>query len=97
MLIYSSDIDIFSINCVQFNILFEFDICVLSRLFDMSSPLYYKTLRINVRENRRGNQQWTIQRNWQHWIHKTQDEDKQIKNTTQHALNTTMSKHTEIT
>ena len=27
---------------------------------------------INVRENRRGNQQWTIQRNWQHWVHQTQ-------------------------
>ena len=37
---------------MQFNILFEFDIFVLSRLFDMSSTLYYKTLRINVRENR---------------------------------------------
>ena len=73
--VYSSNITIFSINCVQFNILFEFDIFVLSRLFDMSSTLYYKTLRINVRENRRGNQQYTIQRNWQHWVHKTQDED----------------------
>jgi hypothetical protein len=27
----------------------------------------------------RGNQEWTIQRNWQHWVHKTQDEDKQNK------------------
>ena len=25
----------------------------------------------------RGNEEWTIQRNWQHWVHKTQDEDKQ--------------------
>jgi hypothetical protein len=24
----------------------------------------------------RGNQEWTIQRHWQHWAHKTQDEDK---------------------
>ena len=32
------------------------------------------------RENRRGNQEWTIQRNWQDWVHKTQDEDKQNKN-----------------
>ena len=30
-----------------------------------------------VGENRRGNQEWTIQRNWQHWVQKTQDEDKQ--------------------
>jgi hypothetical protein len=25
----------------------------------------------------RGNEEWTIQRNWQHWVHKTHDEDKQ--------------------
>ena len=32
---------------------------------------------INVRVNRRGNQEWTIHRNWQHWEHKTQGgEDK---------------------
>ena len=34
---------------------------------------------INVRENRRGNQEWTIQRNYQHWVNKTQNEDKQNK------------------
>jgi hypothetical protein len=26
---------------------------------------------INVRENRRNNQEWTIQRNWHHWAHNT--------------------------
>ena len=31
------------------------------------------TGQINVRENRRDNQEWEIQKNWQHWIHKTQD------------------------
>jgi hypothetical protein len=31
------------------------------------------TGQINVREYRRGNQNWTIQRNWQHGVHKTQD------------------------
>ena len=30
-------------------------------------------------ENRRGNQEWTIQRNWQHWANKIQSEDKQSK------------------
>jgi hypothetical protein len=35
--------------------------------------------KINVKENRRGNQEWTIQRNWQHWVHTTQAEDKQNK------------------
>ena len=31
------------------------------------------TGQINVRENCKGNQEWTIQRHWQHWGHKTQD------------------------
>jgi hypothetical protein len=30
--------------------------------------------RTKVRENQRGNQEWTIQRHCQHWEHKTQDE-----------------------
>ena len=40
------------------------------------------TGQINLRENREGNQEWTIQRQCHHWVHETQDEDKQIKNTT---------------
>ena len=36
---------------------------------------------INVRENRRDNQEWTIQRNRQHWVHKTQDEDEKKSQT----------------
>jgi hypothetical protein len=28
-------------------------------------------IQINVREYRRGNQNWSIQRNWQHSVHKT--------------------------
>ena len=39
-------------------------------------------------------QEWTIQRNWQHWEHKTQVDDKQ--NTTQYVLDTTMCKLTQI-
>ena len=30
-----------------------------------------QTKQINVREYRRSNQKWTIQRNWQHSVHKT--------------------------
>ena len=41
----------------------------------------HDTGRINVRENRRRNQEWTIQRHRQHWVHKTQDE---VKETTTH-------------
>jgi hypothetical protein len=43
------------------------------------------------REYRRGNKNWTIQRNWQ------QDKDKQNKNTTQDVLGTTICKQTQIT
>ena len=42
---------------------------------------FCSSLNIKVRENRRGNKEWTIQRNWQHWAHKTQYENEQ--NTTQ--------------
>jgi uncharacterized protein (DUF1786 family) len=28
-------------------------------------------------KNRKGNQEWTIQRQWQHWVHNTKDGDKQ--------------------
>ena len=38
---------------------------------------------IHVRENRRGNQEWTIQRHRQQLAHNTQNEDKQNKNLTQ--------------
>ena len=37
---------------------------------------------ITVRENRRDNQEWTIQRNWQHRVHKT----KTNKTKTQHNM-----------
>ena len=40
---------------------------------------------------------WTIQRNGQHRLHKTQEEDKQNKNTTQYVLDTTIRKETQIT
>jgi len=33
--------------------------------------------KINVGENRRGNQEWTIQRNWQYWVHTSLAGDKQ--------------------
>jgi hypothetical protein len=64
----------------------------ISRL--LGSVIVYK---INVREYRRGNLKWTIQRNWQHSVHKTQYKDKQIKSTTQYVFDTTMSKQTQIT
>jgi len=42
---------------------------------------------LNKRErNPKGNHKWTIQRNWQHRVHQTQDEDIQSKNTMQYVL-----------
>ena len=46
---------------------------------------------VYIIEHQRGNQQLTIQRKWQHRVHKT----KKIK--TQYALDTTMRKQTHIT
>ena len=37
---------------------------------------YPSWIQINVRKNERANQEWTIQRHWQHWVHRTQDKDK---------------------
>jgi hypothetical protein len=52
---------------------------------------------LSVLENRRGNQEWTIQKICQHWLHKTQDErlTKQ-KYTTQYVLGNTIRKQTKI-
>jgi len=36
---------------------------------------HFKFNSINVREYRRGNQEWTIKRHCQHRVHKTRDED----------------------
>ena len=47
---------------------------------------------INVGEYHRSNRKWTIQRNWQHKVHKTQDEDKENNSTTQYGLDTTKHK-----
>ena len=33
----------------------------------------YTSHRTKVIENQRDNQEWTTQRHWQHWVHKTQD------------------------
>ena len=35
------------------------------------------TEQINARENRSNNQEWTIQRHWHHWVHKTKSKDTQ--------------------
>ena len=42
---------------------------------------------IDVREYRMDNQEWTLQINWQNWVHKTQDEDKQTQTNKQRKKN----------
>jgi len=37
---------------------------------------FAKEKEINLREYRRGNQEWTIQRNWQHRVHKTKGQSR---------------------
>ena len=44
---------------------------------------------INVRENRMDNQEWTIQKQWQHCALKTQDENKQTTKTQHNTENYT--------
>ena len=45
-------------------------------LYTIKKIIDFIVVQIDVRKNRRGNQEWTIQRHWQHWAHKTQNEDK---------------------
>jgi hypothetical protein len=40
--------------------------------------------KINVREPRRGNQDWRIKRHWQHWAHKRKTNNTENDNTDQH-------------
>jgi len=51
---------------------------------------------INLRENRWGNQEWTIQRHWHNWVYQTQNEDKQNKNTTQKTRKMSTTDHTKL-
>ena len=45
----------------------------MDNLETQATPGTQDTGQINVRENREGNHEWTIQRHMQHWVHKTQD------------------------
>ena len=40
---------------------------------------------MNARENRRGNPEWTIQRHWQQWTHKTLDTNKAKNRNTENS------------
>ena len=47
----------------------------------------------NVRVNRRGNQEWIIQRKLQHCVQKTQDDDRQSTTQTKKKSNTNVNKN----
>jgi hypothetical protein len=51
----------------------------LHLLLNYTFFLAEKQIKKQEKGNRRGNQEWTIHRNWQHRVQKTQDEDKQNK------------------
>jgi hypothetical protein len=50
----------------------------------LSTINYLQTI---VRENRRGNHEWTIQRHWQHWGQDTNQRQTKQLNTTQKIKN----------
>jgi hypothetical protein len=55
-------------------------------LFAIFISQYYK---INVGEYRRGNKTWTIQRNWQHRVHKTKKNKAKTQRNWQHRVHKT--------
>ena len=84
---------------VRIGLWWELFVCIAAFNF-VSTRLYigrvqYRqmSLEINVSDNRRGNNVCTIQRNCQHWVHKTHDEDKQNKNTTQKTKKRNVGHH----
>ena len=73
-------------RCLSF-CTFSFGHCVVcsSSIYELWLPLWY--LQTLLRENRMGNQEWTIQRHWRHWAHKTLEEDKHNTKTQHNTLN----------
>ena len=70
----------FSSSCVPYVASFSglsFFGCPFGIFYVYSLLTYFSLAIINVRENGRGNQEWTIQRNRQHWTHKTTDKFKE--------------------
>jgi hypothetical protein len=46
------------------------EMAIKNRQSKETDNIGYTRHRTKVRETRRGNQEWTIQRNWQHWVNK---------------------------
>ena len=76
------------------NLITTFEIYLPSQIISLTAYCY-----INVRRNRRGNQECIIQMHWQHWARKTQDEDKikEKKNNKQSKIKQTNKNRTKTT
>ena len=88
------------LNIISSQKMLESTFKVNNNLIKIIHLIYFKIdnrptlIKINVRENPRDNQEWTIQRSWKHLVHKTQDEDKQNKQKTQHRKLKTLTTRT---
>jgi len=54
-------------------------VCISCIVLSWSTRGVSKQIKRKLRENRRGNKEWTIVRHWQHWTQKTHDEDQNKK------------------
>jgi hypothetical protein len=59
----------------------------------MSTLFKMKLFTLNGRENRRGNQEFTIKRHWQHWAHTAHDKYKQNNQKQQSAHTISGDRH----
>jgi hypothetical protein len=93
--VVSSTLDIYRQILYLFIILFVYFIFMFYYFADYLFPVscgcprqyhnvWHYLVQIHIKEYRRGNQNWTIQRNWQKTLD-TQDEEKQNKNTTHYV------------
>jgi len=55
---------------------------------------FCESINLEFVRKRKGNQEFTIKRNWQHWIHRTKTN--KTKHTTQYVLEATICKQIQI-
>ena len=76
-------------------------IALLQGLASSDFLFFFLSFLINAIEYQMGNQKMTIQRNWQHRVQRTQKKKQQQQQTnkkipTQHVLDTTIRKQTQV-
>ena len=62
-------------KCTHFSV-FIFSQLLAGCFISLRGESWAHRTSLDVREYRKGNAWWTIQRDWQHWVHNTQGEDK---------------------